>query len=659
MNWAALLTFAALAASAGEPAPSWQAALVEASSSLSASEASFSEGRAGCPQGVTAETVLADDAAGRLPPSVANVLDARREDIRLLFSCRAIATGSTRACDPLGSHPARIVFEENRPRPAARPETLRFLCDSDLHDMSMARAMSSGSRKAFVAACLKHDAAGHRDFLPGLADQACAILAAGDQDPVGTCAKLEPLYSSGLPGSYCEGEISFFTGNAAHCSTLSAQAADRELCLASVAYRTRREKPQECSDSPVCAALASGKPGVCGVYERRALAPLCRDHYLPRALEQSERTLTALDGALAAAASALGPGTRHEAARLDGALEAAARLRMRAEVLQGRLAAARRPVVDPVAASHLDARLALFEGAARVPGKPACVKSASPEMALSLLTDSETSAKARAVLLSAILPWLERLYNARAFTPAGPAVCGELAPLNYTVTREKNAGDISFDLLCKTNYYEGLMAKAMMRGEPQMFELCRIRNLIGDRDFRLDSLDASCKILAENVDGVDKTCARLGPYFDNETIGGTCVRMMRYALGDETVCSYFVDPMVHERCEGYAAYRRGLKRTSLECGGSPQCLLLSGETKEPLRAAAAGLASASCEVYARPEIRAEFARRFAAQAEAEAQALIARPQEGSATRLSERAADAELERVARLQARALRLAERP
>lgn len=650
MKWGALLTFAALAAAAGEPAPAWQPVLDEAAASLT-------EDRADCPQGVTIETVLADDAAGRFPRPVSVALDARREDIRLLFSCRAIASGSVKACDPLGAQPARIVFEENRPRPIARPETLRFLCASDLHDMSMARAMSSGSKKSFVAACLEHDAAGHRDFLPGSAAQACAILAEGGKDPAATCAKLAPLYSSDLPGNYCEGELSFFSGHASHCSALSAQAADRELCLASAAYRTRREKPGECGESPVCAAMSSGKAEACEVYARRALAPLCRDHYLPRALEQSELKLAALDRALAAAA--LGPATRREAEKLDAGLEMAARLRVRVETLHASLAIARRPSVDPVATSRLEARLALFEGAARVPGRPSCAQSASADMALSLLTDPETTPKTRSVLLSAILPWLERLYNARAFLPAGPAVCDELTALNYTVTREKNAGDISLQLLCKTNYYEGLMAGAMMRGEPEIFELCRTRNLIGDRDFRLDSLDVSCKIIAEHAKGVAQTCGRLTPYFDNATIGGTCLRMLRYALGDATVCAEFVDPMVHDRCEGYAAYRKAGPRPAQSCDGKAQCLLLSGETKGPLSVAAAGLASASCEVYARPEIRVEFAGRLAAQAEAAAQALIVGPPEGLDTRVSARAADAELERVARLQARALRLAERP
>lgn len=630
MIFRALLAAAALAAAAGEPAPGPKAALAEVSAAVGGVESALAEG--GCPAGVSADGVLKEDAAGALSRSASDALDAAREDLRLLYSCRAAAAGTAAACEPVASRPARVIFEANRPRPAARPETLGFLCASDLHDLRMIMARDAGSETAFVAACLEHEKAGHRDFVPGGAEKACAILARGEKDPAAACAALAPLYSSGLPGGYCRGELAFLAGDPAHCAELGAQQADQELCRASAAYRARRGSPAACAASPVCAALRDGKAAACAVYEKRALARVCLQHHLPRALDESLKRLTALD---------------HELQE-DDALEAAARLRLRAEAARERLASAQKPAGAPAAAPGdappSEGRLAALEGAALGAAHPSCLKQASLEEVRAVLLDPATSSTARAVLLNAVRPWLERLYNARAFAAGGPAVCDELAPLGVTVGREKDAGDISLELLCKTNYYEGLMAGAFIRGEPEVFELCRKRNLVGDRDFRLDSLDVSCRIIAESKGGVAATCEALGPYFDNATIGGTCPRMLRYASGDETVCPLFQDEMVHERCEGYVAFKKAGTRGAKACGGQSQCELLKGDLKGPERRAADGLAKAACGIFARADVRAELATRLAAKAESLARALAEAGTD-----------EAAVERAARFQARALRL----
>ncbi len=637
-----LLALAALSAAAGDAAPADGARfrLETLHTELASAEAALSGGGSACP---SADALVKDDAAGVLSREASAALGAANEDLRLLFTCRAAAARSARACAPLGTRPARLAFEENRPMPTARPETLRFLCESDLHDLGMVRARAAGSRKDFVAACLEHDASGHRDFLPGKASEACAILADGDKDPEAACAKLAPLYTSGLPGTYCRGELAFFAGEKERCAGLGAQKADQELCLAAAAYARRREAPAACADSPVCSALSTGQSGACAAYETRAVARACREHYLPRALDASLARLAALDKELEAAAV-------DPASRLDAELEAAARLRLRAEAFRVRLSAAQKPSGVPAAApgdaTPNEPRLAALEGAARGAGHRACLANATPAEVMSVLNDPATSPTARGVLLNASRPWLERLYNARAFAAGAPAVCDELAPLAVVVHREKDAGDISLDLLCKTNYYEGLMAGAIIRGEPEVFELCRKRNLVGDRDFRLDSLDVSCRIIAESKGGVAATCEALGPYFDNLTIGATCPRMLRYANGDPTVCPLFEDEMVRERCEGYVAYRKSGTKDAKACGGKSQCELLKGDRTGPETRAAAGLARAACGVYARADVRAELATRIAAQAEAQARAL------------SEAGADdAAVELAARLQARALRAAE--
>jgi hypothetical protein len=318
-------------------------------------------------------------------------------------------------------------------------------------------------------------------------------------------------------------------------------------------------------------------------------------------------------------------------------------------------APARAASVDQALAG-LESRVALLEDLQS--GGTACASVVTePEVRADLSTGTALTEAARGVLLTATRAWYERLYNARAFEAGGPEVCDELAPLRATVAREKIAGDLAFDLLCKTNYYEALMAVATMRKQPRMFDLCLVRNRVGDRDFKLDSLDASCRIIAERKGTVDEVCGRLGPYYDNASIAQTCTRMLRYVSGDPTVCPLFGDELVHERCEGYVAYGKSVAKDDAACAASPQCLMMSGKPQVLADLARKRIVAEACAVYARPEIMAERAR----AARDEAQAAFARlsaDAEGTLDRTEAGAADARLEKAARLASRAGALAEK-
>jgi len=303
----------------------------------------------------------------------------------------------------------------------------------------------------------------------------------------------------------------------------------------------------------------------------------------------------------------------------------------------------------------LDARVALLESLGA--GPAVCVSSLTDADVRADLSGTALSDAARGVLLTAVRPALERLYNARAFASGGPRVCDELAPLRATVRREKIAGDLPFDLLCKTNYYEALMAKATMLGEDSMFGLCLLRNRVGDRDFKLDSLEASCRIIADRKGSVDEVCARLTPYYDNASIAQPCPRMLRYVSGDESVCRLFADELVHERCEGYAAFRKAESGSAAACGKSPHCLMMRGRAAEAAAAAEKEVVAAACGVYGRAEIRSERAR-AARDAAADLAGRLARDAEAAPDRAGAAALDARLERAARLEERAARLAGR-
>jgi hypothetical protein len=313
-------------------------------------------------------------------------------------------------------------------------------------------------------------------------------------------------------------------------------------------------------------------------------------------------------------------------------------------------ARAAEPVSADEALGELESSVSLMESLLR--GPSVCVSSMTEgRVRESLSGDAGLSPSARGVLLTAVRPSLERLYNARAFASGGPGVCDQLAPLQSTVRREEIAGDLPFDLLCKTNYYEALMAKATMLGETTMFDLCLLRNRVGDRDFKLDSLDVSCRIIAERKGSVDEVCGRLGPYYDNASIAQSCPRMLRYVSGDASVCPLFTDELVRERCEGYVAFGKAAAGDEAACAKSPHCQLMRGRPGRAAAAAEKEVVAAACGVYARPEIRAEWARAAREAARTLGQAL-AEGGGAAADRASAAALDARLERAARLEARA-------
>lgn len=317
-------------------------------------------------------------------------------------------------------------------------------------------------------------------------------------------------------------------------------------------------------------------------------------------------------------------------------------------------AAPARAAADGAALAALEARVARLEGL-RSGTKDCAAALTEPEVRADLSSGTALSASARGVLLTATRPWYERLYNARAFAAGGPEACDELAPMGAVVAREKIAGDLPFDLLCKTNYYEALMAVATMKREPRMYDLCLVRNRVGDRDFKLDSLEVSCRIIAERKGTVDEVCGRLGPYYDNASIARTCPRMLRYVSGDATVCPLFTDELVRERCEGYVAFGRSERGDPSACAKSPHCRMMRGEPGALEDLARRLIVAEACGVYARPEVLAERAR----AARDEAAALLGgalKDAEGATDRAAAAAADARAERAARLAERAAALA---
>ncbi len=222
--------------------------------------------------------------------------------------------------------------------------------------------------------------------------------------------------------------------------------------------------------------------------------------------------------------------------------------------------------------------LSELQGASRRAPEPSasCLRSFSLKGLAAEFKDGSLPADVKEAFLVQALPQLEKALICRTYTTADLASCDDADAFGVTVRREEGAGDIPFKLLCQTVYYEILLARAYLTRGPDMKELCVKRNLIGDRDFKLDSLDAACAIVARFSGDTEATCGSLAPYFDNASIAKTCPRMHRYISGDETVCPVMTDPMVHERCLGYVAFRKARARDRRPCAVEPFCRMLTG-----------------------------------------------------------------------------------
>ena len=270
-----------------------------------------------------------------------------------------------------------------------------------------------------------------------------------------------------------------------------------------------------CGDSPICKALSGGGPEVCAPYLRRVRRGLCgRTQLDAEAWKDAEAALADAERLLALT-------------------------RKKGSASTCRAAGARSLLND-------------FKGR-RLPEAPG------------------------RALLAAVRPDLERLYLCRTLTEGGPEACRDLEALRLEIEREPGVPRVSFDLLCRTEYYEAKIALAMQRRENTVAELCVVRNVIGDRDFKLDSINRSCGIVAGYSGSTTATCGALGPYFDNDSIARTCPKMLRFVTGDPSVCPLFEDPLVRERCDGYVALRRLLDSGGrVDCGGSDYCRTLTG-----------------------------------------------------------------------------------
>lgn len=446
-------------------------------------------------------------------------------DYAVLYqSCRAYAADEPEQCAALRPYPILTRYNDAAGKKALeRPGTYDFLCRSSVLDLRMSAAAIRGEPEKLVRACEDHVAAGHDDFLPGKARQGCAILGRLARDPAQACAQTRPLMRERARG-FCESELNVFNGRPDACGQPGLGPVGQELCRANAAYRRAvlARDPSLCGDSALCRAHAGAGPGACAPY-----------------LEHAERLACARRGS--AAACGRSPLDRARLARADELLKQAGGI------------------------------LDQLERGACGPGFS--VETLRRTFSQKLLPEGLADA-----LFQSAAPDLENYYQCRAIVGRSDAVCADLKAFGVVVQREALAEPLPMDLMCRTLFYEARLAQELIASErDKVRSLCVTRNKVGDRDFKLDSLETSCGILSGFAGDTAATCGRLKPYFDNATIAASCPRMMRYAAGDPAICPDFHDPLVHERCLGYAAFKESRSAGPQACGGSNYCRTLRGE----------------------------------------------------------------------------------
>ncbi|MBI3554113.1 MAG: hypothetical protein HY077_16575 [Elusimicrobia bacterium] len=476
--------------------------------------------------------------------------DARLMGLAELDSaCLAYASGQSGLCGRLKAFPIRLEYGKAEKKSLARPQAYDFLCLSDYYDLSFSRAKSAGDGPGMREACRGHEEMGHANFRAGTVDEACAVMSEPSTDPETACRMLEPYFARRSSFELCPKEMRLLAGDADLCKDLGGEPTAQEVCEANAAFRTASllREPARCGDSALCRAAMGAGPQACAPYAQKARMLACR-------LE--------------------GRGRCGGPAALDAALVRQVDERiLAAQAFVGRLSA----------------------------GKP-CESSLSFEALLQDYKNGFNGALADE-LSAAVEPDLERYSLCRAYAQGGAQSCGELKALRGFITREEGVPAITLELLCETLYYEAAIAKAMVTRSSQTASLCVTRNVIGDRDFKLDSLERSCAIVAGFSGSTTTTCGALSPFFDNASIAKTCPKMLRFVTGDETVCPELPDAMVHERCLGYAAFAKAVRgRDPALCGASRYCAVLMGGGARTCQGYEGELRRNACAFFSRADL---------------------------------------------------------
>lgn len=262
------------------------------------------------------------------------------EDLLMVMMCRAFNAGSPRPCDGLKEFKIETFYLNDDKLGLDRPQTWDFLCASAYQDARITQSVILGDTAAAEAACRDHDLSGHRDFKEGQLDDACRLIAGG-QDPKKACLELEPLFSRPAGRTYCLNELRMFSGQGKGCSRLGEPIA-RELCLGGGAFRRlkRDGRPKDCEAQPACRMMRGDGEEACRAYSDRLARRVCG---LPPSPARQEAAGLLIRQALAAVGELLAraqpdPAAPEDFSELDSRAELAARLEHRHRRLLTRLA---------------------------------------------------------------------------------------------------------------------------------------------------------------------------------------------------------------------------------------------------------------------------------------------------------------------------------
>jgi hypothetical protein len=593
----------------------------------SAEEAIASVEATGCPAGVDPERAVRDSAAGSLPPDAASALDAAREDLRLYFACRAYGGGSPEGCAPLSKVPARVVYSVDKSA-LKRPDTLDFLCASDLLDMRMARATIAGDRAAFVAACRAHDDLGHRDYKRGRVDEACALLADGARDPRKACDALGPLFSNPAPAGFCRDELAQFAGDEARCAAIEGQPASRELCFGYAAWkRARAGDAAACAASPVCRVLAAPAEAAqaCAPLASRVMTGVCAAHYRPAALRAAAADLDAAERLLERAPDD-GTPARSRALRDDATAEGCARARLRlARLLKAAPGfPAAGSAVDEAGARVREGLKAVDELLERAEAKVAGLESAArgraagtgcpPGVGVKELSDDLRSGRLAKELGGdlpedgAKLDWqVYHMCLALATGDAGACAQADAISAQKGVALGGRSEAATYSDNCAVYYHQTRAVAARVRGDAKASQVCEdaLPHLADFKDAA--SVTAVCRAWQADRGGGDHEpmLAAMSAGLRRPPKREYLLTAVREMLADPEYCPKMPNDYEAAACRALDEYRRALAGGA-KCS-SGLCRALSGD------------GPAACEPYSRTFLRAACLNGYAGAYAADSQ----------------------------------------
>lgn len=230
-------------------------------------------------------------------------------------------------------------------------------------------------------------------------------------------------------------------------------------------------------------------------------------------------------------------------------------------------------------------------------GFKGCQKEFSVEKMLRGFEKTEIPVQAGPYIHKQGMADLTMYYMCKVYSLKDPSLCKELEVFRggFDFFSQWAPDPIVLAEECHVVHYEALLARAKIKGEPDVAQLCEKQenlNKIGDRMFRPKFLKQGCRMMHESSGTAKDICRSLKPFFEDNNESLICEDYLLSVMGDPQVCRR-LRPSAQEKCREFGAFRKAFQAgEAAACGDHPVCRAMMGE-------------AGACEPYAE-RIKAGF-----------------------------------------------------